>query len=85
MRFSPLYGAMALVFTSPLYAQEATSRDDELIVSATRTRDRVMIPPGHKGHQRKRNCPTTANHLRHVTNSQQLTAVIFAAAAEDVR
>jgi iron complex outermembrane receptor protein len=37
MRFSPLYGAMALVFTSPLYAQEATSRDDELIVSATRT------------------------------------------------
>lgn len=37
MRFSPLYGAMALVFTSPLYAQEATSSDDELIVSATRT------------------------------------------------
>lgn len=37
MRFSPLYGAMALVFTSPLYAQDATSSDDELIVSATRT------------------------------------------------
>jgi iron complex outermembrane receptor protein len=37
MRFTPLYGAMALLFAPPLYAQDATSSDDELIVSATRT------------------------------------------------
>jgi hypothetical protein len=43
----PLYGAMALVFTSPLYAQDATSSDDELIVSATRTEGSRNDSPGH--------------------------------------
>lgn len=37
MRSTLFYGGMALLFASPLYAQDATSNDDELIVSATRT------------------------------------------------
>lgn len=37
MRFRPLYAAMALIFAPSLYAQDAISSDDELIVSATRT------------------------------------------------
>ena len=37
MRFSPLYGALTLVIASPLYAQDATSSEEDVVVTATRT------------------------------------------------
>lgn len=37
MRFSPFYGALTLVIASPLYAQDATSSEEDVVVTATRT------------------------------------------------
>lgn len=37
MRFSPFYGALTLVIASPLYAQDAASSEEDVVVTATRT------------------------------------------------